>query len=103
MSNLQRAGSWSHWEWRKALSDGDGALPYKGLAEYSTQASSQLPDLGSRGRGHSPAWLPALAETAQAIRREGVLELIVAVACGYREVSFSWSTSTFPTPQPRGL
>lgn len=44
MSNLQRAGSWSRWEWRKALSDGGGALPREGSAECSTQARSQLPD-----------------------------------------------------------
>lgn len=46
-SNLQRACNWSHWEWREALSNGSGALPLKGLAEYlySTQPSSPLPNL----------------------------------------------------------
>lgn len=50
----------------------------------------------------SPAWLPTLGETAQAVRGEGILELIVAVACECREVPTFLGPFRFSTPHPGG-
>ena len=51
----------------------------------------------------SPAWLPALGETAQAVRGEGILELIVAVACGCREVPTFLGPFRLLHPTPGGV
>lgn len=79
VSSQQRAYSWSHCRQIKVLSDGVGISqrPSSYQAKYAAEPSPR--------NGASPARLPALGETAQAVQGEGTLQFIVAVACGYRE------------------
>ena len=101
VSNWQRACRWSHWGWRRCSVRREGwALPFK--VGPRILCGTQTTNLGSR-RGCSPAWLPALGETAQAVRGEGILELIVAVACGCREVLIFLGPLHLFHPHPPGL